>query len=126
MTDKSIRIFQAITDIDQDIIEEAQSSTAKKRPAFAKILAVAASFCVMATGAFLMFSQNRLSINPPQSEVVQPQATQEAQSTPNAIDGTSAPLDYSEIKYSSLALPAAEVDPSHCVACGGCVEVCQG
>lgn len=112
MTDKSIRIFQAITDIDQDIIEEAQSSTAKKRPAFAKILAVAASFCVMATGAFLMFSQNRLPINPPQSEVVQPQATQEAQSTPNAIDGTSAPLDYSEIKYSSLALPAAEVDPS--------------
>ena len=112
MTDRRIRLYQAITDIDQDIIEEAQRSTAKKRPAFAKHLAVAASFCVMAAGAFLLFSQNGLPIHPPQSEVVQPQATQEAQPTPSAIDNTSAPLDYSEIKYSNLALPAAEIDPS--------------
>ena len=112
MTDKSIRLYQAITDLDEDIIEEAQSSTVKKIPAFVKVLAAAACFCVIAAGAFLLFSQNRLPIHPPQNESPQPQATQAAQPTPSVIDSTSAPFDYSEIKYSSLALPAAEIDPS--------------
>jgi len=110
MTESQIRLYHAITNIDDDIIEEAQRSAEKRKPAFMRFLTVAASFCLLAAGAILLFSQHKLPVNHPRSEDLPLTPTQTVQPTPNVVDSTPVPLDYSAINYDSLELPSAQTD----------------
>jgi|GEM_PF-5979969 len=113
MTDSRIRLYQALTDIDDAIIEEVQS-TANKRVRQSKysFLAVAASFCLILAGVFVLFSHRILPADQEQPSVAQPTIIQPQQPTSNTIDSTPSVPDYSAIDYSSLALPAAQPDPT--------------
>lgn len=110
MTESQIRLYHAITNIDDDIIEEAQISAEKRKVSFVRYFAIAASFCVIAAGAILLFAQHKLPVNPPQNEDIQPSMTQAVQPTQDVIDSTSIAPDYSAINYSNIALPSAQVD----------------
>lgn len=110
MTDSRIRLYQAITDIDDDIIEEAQGIT--KKPTIVRFLALAASFCIIIAGAIMLFSQNKFPVYPSQNADLQTPNVLENPPAPTTVDNTSSVLDYSAINYNSLALPAAQADPA--------------
>ena len=110
MTDSRIRLYQAITDIDDDIIEEAQGIT--KKPTTVRFLALAASFCIIIAGAIMLFSQKELPIYPGQNADLQTPSVQEKPPASTTVDYTPSVPDYSAINYSSLALPAAQADPA--------------
>lgn len=110
MTDSRIRLYQAITDIDDDIIEEAQGIT--KKPTTVRFLVLAASFCIIIAGAIMLFSQNELPIYPGQNADLQTPSVQENPPASTTVDYTPSVPDYSAINYSSLALPAAQADPA--------------
>ena len=111
MTGSQIRLYHAITNIDDDIIDEVQSSIEKRKTSFTRYFTVAASFCVIVAGAILLFSQHKLPVNPPQDEDIQPPTTQTAQQTPNVIDSMPTTPDYSAINYNNIELPSAQTDP---------------
>lgn len=108
MTDSSIRLYRAITGIDDEIIDEA-NGVAGKKPSAARFLAAAAALCVISAGAVMLLSHNRPPVYP--AEMQTPDVI-EGQPAPIAADSTPAAPDYGAILYAELSLPAAQADPA--------------
>lgn len=110
MTDSQIRLYSAISNIDDDIIEEVHTITKKSNSTLVRVISLAASFCVVLVGAILLFSQNRFPNYPAQSTENRTPVEQERQPSPSAIESMPTIPDYSEINFSGLSLPRAQVD----------------
>lgn len=94
MTESCIRLYHAVTNIDDSIIEEAQSAVPAKQAGHAKgrLVAAAAVLCAVLAGALLF---GKLLPDPAEREALQ-------------APPTSSVRDYSPIRYGDLSLAAAQ------------------
>ena len=72
MKDSKIRLYEAISEIDPDIVEEAGSKADPGRKSLFKTryLAMAASFCIILAGIILFATRTPASPQPVQNAVV--------------------------------------------------------
>lgn len=128
MKDSKIRLYEAISEIDPDIVEEAGSKADPGRKSLFKTryLAMAASFCIILAGIILFATRTPASPQPVQNAVVpgssvkgnpipavaEPDSvSREDISSEAAVPAQAEVPDYSPIKFSSLLLPEAEINP---------------
>ena len=141
MKNSKIRLYEAIGEIDPDIVEEAgaKADESRKSPFKFRYLAMAASFCVILAGIILFATRAPASPQPVENAVVpefsvkestisaaadQEPVSREDVSSGTAVSARTEAPDYSPVRYSSLLLPEAEINPElEAVSSGGDLSI---